>query len=183
MERQTLARQKLPAADSLRLQHDDIRAGLVTAAMEPGPVAEAAKRVSRLCIPHFEEEEKHLFPALGLLLEVALEDVKPEMVALLPLISRFGLRHERLHHHHQLIASTIETLIAAARKERNRRLADFAYQLWLHEQMEETILYPTVILIGNYIRDRLGLGPRRKINALVTDDLTAAWTNTSGTVN
>jgi hypothetical protein len=149
----------LPAPDALRLEHDEMRAQLTCATMEDGPVGEAARRLALLSLPHFEQEEKYVFPAFDLLQRLAHEDAEPEMAEALPLISRFGTRREDLSYRHESILSAAGTLVSAARRQRNREVADLAYRVWLHERTEDAVIYPAVILIGKYVRERLGLGP------------------------
>ena len=60
--------------EALRLDHDEIRAELARATMESDPIGKAAMRVARYCLPHFEHEEKTVFPAFGLLHDLALGD-------------------------------------------------------------------------------------------------------------
>jgi hypothetical protein len=141
--------------DALRLDHDEIRAELARATLEPGSIGTAAMRVARCCLPHFEHEEKAVFPALDLLHDLSLGNVRPEMADVLPLISEFSARHDALGDQHQSIISAVEALLQAANKEKNREIADFAYNLRLHERIEDEVIYPTVMLIGNYVRERL----------------------------
>jgi len=148
---------KFHIPEALRLGHDEIRAELVRASIEPGPIGGAAKRLARLCLPHFEQEEKAVFPVFGLLKDLARGDVRPEMGAMLPLISRFSAWYDTLDNHHQSIVSAVGELLDAAHKEENREIADFAYNLRVHERIEDEVIYPTVMLIGNYVRERLGM--------------------------
>ena len=141
---------------ALRLDHEEIRAELARATMEPGPIGQAAMRVARYCLPHFEHEEEAVFPALGLLHDLSLGEVRPEMADVLPLIAKFKARHEALGSQHQSIIAAVEALLEAANKEKNREIADFAYNLRVHERIEDEVIYPTVMLIGNYVRERLG---------------------------
>jgi hemerythrin HHE cation binding domain-containing protein len=141
--------------EALRLDHDEIRAELARATMEPGPIGKAAMRLARYCLPHFEHEEKAVFPAFGVLHDLSLGEVRPEMADILPLISDFSARHDALASQHQSIVSAVEALLQAANKEKNREIADFAYNLRVHEKIEDEVIYPTVILIGNYVRERL----------------------------
>ena len=77
------------------------------------------------------------------------------MADVLPLISDFSARHNALDKQHQAIISAVEALLQAANKEKNREVADFAYNLRVHEKIEDEVIYPTVMLIGNYLRERL----------------------------
>lgn len=55
------------------------------------------------------------------------------------------------------MVSAISALRDAAHHDRNREIANFAHHLWLHEQLEDEVIFPTVILMGHYIRQRLAV--------------------------
>ncbi|HSQ03392.1 MAG TPA: hemerythrin domain-containing protein [Burkholderiales bacterium] len=154
---------QLSAPEALRLEHDELRAQLARATMESGRTAQAAKRVAELCLPHFEQEEKLVFPLFGLLDGLTLEDGQPTPAEALPALSRFNACYDELHRDHQWITTAIATLMSAARKERNREVADLAYRLWLHERIEEAVIYPLAILIGRRVRENVAraAGTRR----------------------
>lgn len=146
---------KIPEA--LRLGHNEVRAELVRATSMPGRIGEAAGRVAGLCLPHFEREEEAVFPVFGVLRDVASGNVRPEMAEVLPLVSAFSARHDALSAQHQSIESAIHALLLAAYKEDNRELVEFVYGLRMHERLEEEVIYPTVLLIGKYVQERLGI--------------------------
>ena len=146
---------KLNVPDALRRGHDEARAELVRATMEGGQIAKAGKRVAQLCLPHFEHEEKSVFPVLALLPYLEQGNLRPEMMDVMPLIFDFRAKHDALDDHHQLIVSAIEELLQAAHKEKNREFAEFAYNLRVHERIEDEVIYPTVVLIGKYLQEKL----------------------------
>jgi len=146
---------KLTVPNALRRGHEEARAELVRATMEGGRIAKAGKRVAQLCLPHFEHEEKSVFPVLALLPELEQGNVRAEMMEVMPLISDFRAKHDALNDHHQLIASAIEELLQAAHKEKSREFAEFAYGMRFHEKIEDEVIYPTVILIGKYLQEKL----------------------------
>lgn len=143
----------LPVPRALRSSHDEARAELARAMMEGGPIAKAATRVAEFCLPHFEHEEKSVFPVLALLPYVTARDRRPRMMEVITLISDFGAQRHRLDDHHQLILAAIEVLLQAAQRQNSREFAEFAYNLRVHERIEEEVIFPTVILIGNYLQD------------------------------
>ena len=100
----------LRAGDALMLEHDDIRAELARTAMESGSIGEAAKRLAHLCVSHFEQEEKQVFPVLDLLNDLASGVVQPEMASVLPLVSLFRARHRDLDDHHESILMAVDAL-------------------------------------------------------------------------
>ncbi len=148
-------RGELPAPRSLRLSHNDARVELVGATLEGGRIAVAARRLAQVCLPHFDEEEKSVFPALGLLPELMQGMVRAEMMQVLPLISAFSAKHNALIHQHQSIQSAIDALLAAAQRERNRQVAEFALNMRVHERIEDEVIYPALIMIGMYLREKL----------------------------
>jgi hemerythrin superfamily protein len=146
---------KLSAPKALLRGHDEARAELVRATMEGGRIAKAGRRVAQLCLPHFEHEEKSVFPVLALLPYLEQGNLRPEMMDVMPLIHDFRAKHDAINDHHQLIVSAVEELLQAAHKEKNREFAEFAYTLRVHERIEDEVIYPTVILIGNYLQEKL----------------------------
>ena len=145
--------QQFPIPAALRLDHDELRAVLVCATAEPGPIGKAAMRLAQLCLPHFEQEENIVFPVFGLLNELASGDVSPEMADLLPLI--YAFHAGQLGKEHQSIDAAIKALLQAARAEDCAQIVEFANKLQVHEQVEDAVIYPAVVLIGKYLRQRL----------------------------
>ena len=145
---------KLTVPDALRRGHDEARTELVRAAMQGGRIAKAAKRVAQLCLPHFEHEEKSVFPVLALLPYLAPKNLRPEMMDVMPLISDFRAKHDAINDHHQSILAAIEELLQAAHKEKNREFAEFAYNLRVHEKIEDEVIYPMVVVIGKYLQEK-----------------------------
>jgi hemerythrin superfamily protein len=146
---------KLTVPKALQRGHDEARAELVRASMEGGRIAKAGKRVADLCLPHFEHEEKTVFPVLALLPYLEQGTLRPEMKEVMPMIFAFRAKHDALEQHHQLIVSAIEDLLQAAHAEKNREMAEFAYNMRAHERIEDEVIYPTVVLIGKYLQEKL----------------------------
>lgn len=146
---------KLEAPAALKLDHDEMRAELDKALKEPGPIGEAAQDLVRIVLPHIGREEKIAFPPLGLLPELISGDIKPEMASVLPLISQFSAGLNAFHADHERIDSALKALLEAARKESSGEYTQFAYRAMVHERIEEAVIYPTVLLIGEYIREKL----------------------------
>jgi hypothetical protein len=145
---------KLSVPSALLYDHDDVRAGFVRAKLEGGAIALASERVAQLCLPHFEYEEKSVFPVLGLLPYMSPGALRPEMMQVMPLISDFTIKHNALASDHESILAAIVGLLQAAHIRENREIAKFAYKLSVHEWIEDEVIYPTVALIGHYLRDK-----------------------------
>jgi len=146
--------------EALMLDHDEARAVLACATAEPGPIGKAAMRVSRLCLPHFEQEERIVFPVFGLLQDLAVDDVRPEMADVLPLIYEYHVGRARRAH--RSIDAAIEELLQTARAEECPQFAEFARKLQIHERVEDEVVYPVVTLIGRYLRAGLKMQSKRR---------------------
>ena len=57
---------------------------------------------------------------------------------------------------HSLIVAALRELMRTAQDEGYAGYADVARKMILHAQTEEEIFYPASILIGKYLRSRLG---------------------------
>jgi hypothetical protein len=58
---------------------------------------------------------------------------------------------------HKAIVVALEKLAAAARRENKPEYVVFADKLIEHAHTEELVMYPTALLIGAYVRLKLGL--------------------------
>lgn len=145
---------KLDVPKALQRDHDEARTEFVRAGTEGGRIARAGKRVAQLCLPHFEHEEKSVFPVLALLPYLVSENLQPEMMDVMPLISDLHAMQDAISDHHRAIVAAIDELMQAAHKQKNREFAEFAHNLKNHEDIEAEVIYPTVMLIGNYLREK-----------------------------
>ena len=143
--------------EALKLGHDEVRAELVRATSMPGRIGDAAGRVASLCLPHMEREEETVFPVFGLLRDLSSGKVRPEMADVLPMVSTFSAWRDTLGDEHYSIAPAIHGLLLAAHKEGNREIVEFTYCLRMHEKLEDQVIFPTVLLIGHYVQERLGI--------------------------
>jgi hypothetical protein len=66
-----------------------------------------------------------------------------------------GLGNSRQWETKQSILAAIEESQHTADKEKNRKVGEFAYNLRIHEDLEDEVIYPAVILIGKYLQERL----------------------------
>jgi hemerythrin-like domain-containing protein len=62
---------------------------------------------------------------------------------------------------HKNIVSALKGLSFAATKANKKEIVEFAEKLTRHAQMEEELLYPTAILIGEYLKIKLKLKPKK----------------------
>ena len=58
---------------------------------------------------------------------------------------------------HKTVVAALQRLMTAAQAENKPEHAHFAEKLVLHARTEEDVLYPSAILVGEYVKLTLGL--------------------------
>ena len=148
-----LATSPIPAA--LRAEHQALHEQLVQITEEPGPVGEAAHEVARLLHAHFAREEELVLAPLALLARLAEGPVTPDMASVLSMSQRLKESLPQMLADHGAILRALEALGAAARAAGMPQHARFAETLALHARLEEQVLYPAAILVGEYVAARI----------------------------
>jgi hypothetical protein len=140
---------------SLRLYHDQARSELSRAVSAGGSIGAEAKQLSDLCLQHFEDEERFVFPVLGVLPTLPEGTLQKDVLQTLRFLDELHAHHDSAEKDHQLIQLGIHALMEACQLERNKDVGRFAYSLRLHERLEDEVIYPTVLLISEYLRERI----------------------------
>jgi hemerythrin superfamily protein len=141
---------------SMQKEHAELHTDLAGATQVPGKIGEAAQAVAKTLHEHFEREEEFALPPLGLLPRLATDEVRPEMSGVLALTDGLKAELPQMLAEHKAIVLALKNLIAVAEEEDAPELAHFAEKLMLHAQNEEEVAYPTAILVGEYLKLRLG---------------------------
>jgi len=147
---------ELKIPQSLRVEHEELHAELEEATGVTGKVGEAARAVAEVLHPHFVKEEQFALPPLGLLPLLAEGKVLPEMADALAMTDKVKAELTQMLEEHKAIVAALKNLADVAKEEYKPRYERFAQRLILHAQNEEELLYPTTILIGEYLKLRLG---------------------------
>jgi hypothetical protein len=141
---------------TLKVEHEELHDQLRKATQESGPVGEAAKAVATVMHPHFVKEEEYALPPLGLLPALARGEITSDMAEVLPMTEKLKAGLDEMLAEHGSIVGALSNLADVARREGKPEYAEFAEKLVLHAQTEEEVSYPTAILIGEYLKLRLG---------------------------
>lgn len=141
----------------LKMEHEELHEMLRKATKEPGDLGDAAKAVAKLMHPHFVKEEEYALPPLGLLRDLAQGKVTPEMKDVLELTDRLKVELGQMLEEHKSIVAALEKLSTMAKRAGKVEYAEFAQALMRHAQTEEEVSYPTAMLIGEYLREKLRL--------------------------
>jgi hypothetical protein len=140
----------------LKLEHQELHAELVRATKAGGETEEAAKSVARILHNHFVKEEEFALPPLGLLSVLAQGKVDQKMRSVLGMTDRLKAELPEMLREHKAVVVALKKLTVAAKREKKPEHAHFAEKLMLHAKTEEEVLYPAAILIGEYLKLRLG---------------------------
>ena len=144
-----MTKSAIPAA--LRAEHEALHAELVKITEEPGPVGEAAHALARLLHSHFAREEQFALAPLALLPRLAAGPVTADMASVLSMSQRLKEALPQMLADHRAILGALERLRDAARAAGRPEHERFAEALALHAQLEEQVLYPAAILVGEYV--------------------------------
>ena len=139
----------------MKVEHEELHAGLVALTKAPGKVGEAARNVAVLLHPHFVKEEEYALPPLGLLAAIAQRGVTLEMRAVLPMTEQLKKDLPQMLAEHQQVVGALKTLGEVGRVEGRPDAERFAEKLRLHAETEEQVLYPAAMLVGEQVLARL----------------------------
>jgi hypothetical protein len=146
---------KAEVPEALQIEHEELREQLGKAAAAGGRTGDAAQRVMKVLHPHILLEEEFAIPPLTLLPQLIGGEVLPEMRRFLAQAEKLKASLPRMLAEHKLIVEALRGLMQAAQEEGHTGYARYARKMIVHAQMEEEILYPASILVGEYLRFRL----------------------------
>jgi hypothetical protein len=146
---------KTPTA--LEAEHNELHLQLERVIQSGGEVGAAATRVADALHAHFVGEERYAMPPLALLPALAAGQVTAEMAGMVKLTETLKAELPQMLAEHQAIVAALDALSDVGRRENSAEVLAFAEKLRLHAQHEEEILYPAAILVGEYLKLKLGL--------------------------
>jgi hypothetical protein len=154
-EEDEVSKSELPQV--LQMEHQELNDEIWKATKLGGETGRAAKSVVRVLLPHVLLEEEFALPPLSILPSIARGEITSDMAWVVPKSERLKAEMPRMLADHQLIVQDLQNLLRAATKEKHVGYASFAQKLILHAQWEEEVLYPAAVLVGEYLKWKLGL--------------------------
>lgn len=142
--------------EALEFEHRELREQLEKAMASPGRTGEAAREVMKVLEPHILLEREFAMPPLACLAQIARGEIAPDMRRFIDKTDAFKAELPRMLDEHKLIVNALRTLMQAATVEKQPGAAQFAQKMIQHAQMEEEILYPAALLVGEYLRLKMG---------------------------
>lgn len=146
---------------SLRREHEELHADLAHAGQMPGLLGQTAREVARLMHPHFLREDEYAIPPLSLLPRLARGQVTPDMADVLPLVARLKEEMPLMIEEHRAILGAVRAFALAAEGDGDEKCIRLAAELTVHAQLEEEVLYPAAVLVGEYVKAALKPQPAR----------------------
>jgi hypothetical protein len=137
---------------SLKSGHDALYAGLKRAVREPGRTGDAARKVLQVMDGHMMREEKFALRPLGLLKALARGETPAELADAADLVE--GLKREmpQMIEEHRQISDLLRQLAREAHAEDRPEYVALAEEIIIHAHIEEDVLYPAALLIGEYAK-------------------------------
>lgn len=137
---------------SIETEHKELHARLANAVRAGGQTGAAAKEVEKLLAPHFGKEEQYAMPPLAFLRDIAAGKLPADKAGVIAMTDRLKQDMPAMLREHKAIAVAVQRLRKAALAERKPEAAQFADALAAHATQEEQILYPSAILVGEYLK-------------------------------
>lgn len=147
----------LQSPDSLVQENHEIRAGLMDIIAAGGQTGAAAQNLANLVFPHLQNQLEFVFPPLGLLQLVTTGNVTPDMKAALPLIQKVKENYSEILSLHIAIIAQADNLVTIARQEKKQEAIDLANRIRFYAKSEEEVIFPTDILLGEFIKLKLNI--------------------------
>lgn len=141
---------------TILIEHDTLHADLERATKLPGRLGEMAGTVARVLHAHFEKEEELALPPLGLLAMLVDGHLPPDASSIVKRTDRLRTELPRMLEEHRDIVKALDRMIDVALAENRFEIADFGERMKHHALVEEEVLYPTALLVGEFIKLRLG---------------------------
>jgi hypothetical protein len=143
---------KIPS--SLKAEHDELHSELARAIKAGGKTGKAAEAVARVLEPHFKKEEEYALPPLSLLLALAQGEVSHNMLQAEDMVDRLKADLDNMLHEHRMIIEALREMKDAAVADGKAEFISFPEKLTQHALIEEEVLYPASLLVGEYLRLR-----------------------------
>lgn len=137
-------------------EHRELREIISRAVKVGGRTAVAAEAVRGVLYPHMRLEEAFAAPPLSLLPKLAAGEVTADMEKIIQVSAMMKIQLPRMLDQHRLIVTTLKELMRAATDEQHPAYVQFAQKMMQHAQHEEEVLYPAAIIVGEYVKLKLG---------------------------
>lgn len=140
---------------ALEDEHHELFEALESATKAGGKTGDAATRAMAVLKPHFEKEERFALPQLGALDALTRKDAAVSTELRSELTKRadaFRAELPAMLDEHKKISAALREMHQAAEQENKDDIAELAEMITGHAAMEEQVLYPASLLVGEYAK-------------------------------
>jgi hypothetical protein len=141
---------------SLVLEHRETMDRLTVLAQRPGQVGVIAGQALALFKRHTQREMDYILPPLTLLPDLADGHVTPDMRWALVMADRVRADREEIFQEHTEVTDVLNALLVAGQAAHDQEAVDFAQSAATDSLNDIELLEPTVVMIGDVLRARLG---------------------------
>lgn len=117
-----------------------------------GDIGENAKLLADIARPHFKKEEEYALPPLSLLSALSEGNWEIESQAAVEMAERLHVKLLEMKNEHGTIRKILKKLNDIAENINNEKVKQFTNDLELHIEVEEQVLYPATIFVGEYLK-------------------------------
>lgn len=137
---------------SIRAEHQYLLDKIYKISLFQDSTGRMAIKLNELMQHHFNEEEDYVLPPLGLLPILSTGKLPEQSKEVIVLTEKLKSQLSHMSAEHQLIKAFMDELILVASKENHPEIIEFEKEIHKHANTEEEILFPTAILIGEYLK-------------------------------
>lgn len=117
-----------------------------------GRIGETADSLNINMTPHFKKEEDYALPPLGFLLAISEGRWELDKNEAIKMADKLEEKLSEMTEEHREIERYLNELKKIAEEEKNAQTLSFVKNLTLHIELEDEVLYPATILVGNYLK-------------------------------
>lgn len=117
-----------------------------------GKIGEKANTLNEHMHPHFKKEEEYALPPLGLLLALSEGRWQLDRNEAIKMADTLEAKLAEMTAEHRAIEKYLHNLKKTAEESNNAQALLFIKNLTLHIELEDQVLYPATILVGNYLK-------------------------------
>lgn len=115
-----------------------------------GEIEEKAEQLAKILHSHFKKEEEYALPPLGLLLELADGRWDLDASTVIKMADKLQSQMSEMKKEHENIRVVLNKLENIDTN--NTKIQRFIKDLSIHIDIEDQVLYPATLLVGNYLQ-------------------------------
>jgi len=138
--------------ESLKHGHEILCSELKNIVALGSEIGAKAQLLDKIMSAHFKREEEYALPPLGLLLALADGNWDLDSTEAIKMSEILKSKLSELKKEHDNISEALENLKKVALQKNNLSVNRFVKDLTQHVDIEDQVLYPATILVGNYLK-------------------------------